>query len=113
MSGNFVQNNCRIVVTNISGTSATTIHTATGYTHAIGIRLGNRTGSDVTATLTLFRSSATYTLLFQHIVPANGQVWLPLEAFGLDVGDEFRVTQGTASGLTAFVSIAEVPGRSG
>lgn len=113
MSGNFVSDNCRVVPANLSGTSAVTVLTATGYTQVIGIRLGNRTGSAVNGTVTLFRDGTTHTLLFQHSVPANGQIWLPLEAFALIEDDEIRVTQGTDNSISAFLSIAEVPGRSG
>lgn len=113
MSGNFVGNNSRVEPKNLSGTSAVTVYTATGYPQIIGIRLCNRTGTAVNGTVTMVRDGTTYTLLFQHSVPANGQIWLALEAFALVEGDEIRCTQGTDNSLSVFLSIAEVPGRSG
>jgi hypothetical protein len=99
----------------LTTTGNTTIHTTTGYTQVIGIRLANITGTAAVATVAWFDSAAAdqYRLLFQHTVPANGAVWLPLEAFALNQGDQIRVQAGTASALDVVLSIAETPGRSG
>lgn len=112
---NFVQNNCRLVGKHLASTANTAIITATGYTQAIGIRLSNITAADKTATVSYFSTndSDEYRLLFQHIVPANGAVWLPLEAFALDAGDEIRVQASAGNSIDVILSIAEVPGRSG
>ncbi|QAZ46764.1 hypothetical protein [Mesorhizobium sp. Pch-S] len=112
---NFVQNNCRVLGTHLTGTTNTTVLTATGYTQVIGVRLSNITSSDKTASVGFYSISATdeYKLLFQHIVPANSAVWLPLDAFALNVGDEIRVQASAANSIDVVTSIAEVPGRSG
>lgn len=114
-SGNFVNNPCRLIGAHLTSTSDTTLFMAKGYTQVIGIRLTNITGSDATATVGWFNDDAneSYRLLFQHVVPANSQVWLPLEAFALDEDDEIRVQAGTANALDVILSIVEVPGRSG
>ena len=54
-------------------------------------------GSNAVATVSWFSSGANdqYRLLFQHSVPANGQVWLPLEAFARNANDQIRVQAGT------------------
>lgn len=112
---NFVANNCRLVGTHLAGTSNTAVLAATGYTQVIGVRLANITAADKTASVGYFNAAAAdeFKLLFQHIVPANGSVWLPLEAFALNVSDEIRVQASAASSIDVIVSIAEVPGRSG
>lgn len=112
---NFVANNCRVVGAHLAGTTNTTVLTAKGYTQVIGIRLANITASDRTASVGFYDIGATdeYKLLFQHVVPANSAVWLPLEAFAMDEGDEIRVQASAASSIDVVLSIAEVPGRSG
>ncbi|BCH30281.1 hypothetical protein MesoLjLc_22110 [Mesorhizobium sp. L-8-10] len=115
MSGNFVSNACRLISAHLTSTGNTTIFTAVGYVQVIGIRLANVTGSNVVATVNWFNSAANdqFRLLFQHAVPANGQVWLPLEAFALNESDQIRVQAGTANALDVILSISEIPGRSG
>lgn len=115
MSGNFVSNACRLIGVHLTTTTNTTIFTAVGYVQVIGIRLSNITGTNAVATVAWFSSVANdqYRLLFQHTVPANGAVWLPLEAFALNESDQIRVQAGTASALDVVLSISEIPGRSG
>lgn len=115
MSGNFVSDACRLVGRHLATTTNTTVFRAVGYIQIIGLRLANVTGTDAVATVSWFSAGAEeeYRLLFQHVVPANGQLWLPLEAFALAENDEIRVQAGTANALDVILSISEVPGRSG
>ncbi len=115
MSGNFVSNACRLIGAHLTGTTNTTVFTAVGYVQVIGIRLANITAVNATASVAWFSSVASdqYRLLFQHTVPANGAVWLPLEAFALNEGDQIRVQASAANALDVVLSISEIPGRSG
>ncbi|MDW6020236.1 hypothetical protein SAZ10_00505 [Mesorhizobium sp. BAC0120] len=115
MSGNFVSNSCRLIGARLTTTSNTTVFTAAGYVQAIGIRLANVTGAAATATVAWFSASqnSDFRLLFQHSVPANGQIWLPLEAFSLNQSDQIRVQAGTANAIDVILAISEIPGRSG
>jgi hypothetical protein len=114
---NFVKDNCRILGTSLTTTNNTAVYTApsVGYVQVIGVRISNITALDATASVRWFDSSAnvSFCLTFQHTVPANGAVWLPLEAFAPDASDEIRVQAGTANALDVIVSITESPGRSG
>lgn len=114
-AGNFVSNPCRLIGAHLTSTGNTTILTAKGYTQAIGVRLANVTGSDANATVGWYDADATdeFRLIYQHVVPANGAVWFPLEAFALNENDEIRVQAGTANALDVVLSISETPGRSG
>jgi hypothetical protein len=115
MSGNFVSNACRLIGAHLTTTGNTAVFSAVGYVQVIGIRLANITGSNAVTTVSWFSSAANdqYRLLFQHVIPANGQVWLPLEAFALNENDQIRVQAGTASAIDVILSISEIPGRSG
>lgn len=112
---NFVSNNCRLVGAHLPATTNTTVHVGVGYQQVIGIRMSNLTASDKTASVGYYNIAALdeFKLLFQHIIPANSAVWLPLEAFPLNPGDEIRVQASAASSIDVVLSIAEVPGRSG
>jgi hypothetical protein len=114
---NFVDNNCRILGTTLTTTNNTTVFTApaNNYDQVIGVRVANITALDATVSVRWFDSSAnaSFFIIFQHIVPANGAVWFPLEAFALDEADEIRTQAGTSNALDVIVSIAELPGRSG
>lgn len=114
---NFVSDNCRLLGTSLTTTNNTAVFTApdNGYDQIIGVRIANITAIDATASVRWFDSSAnvSFCILFQHTVPANGAIWLPLEAFAPDTGDELRVQAGTANALDVITSIAELPGRSG
>lgn len=112
---NFVQNNCRLIGAHLTGTGNTTVLTAKGYTQAIGIRLANITGTDRTASVGYYSANdaSEYKLIYQHNVPANSAVWLPLEAFALNADDQIRVQASAANAIDVVLSIAEVPGRSG
>jgi hypothetical protein len=112
---NFVANSCRLIGAHLSGTTNTTVLAAEGFMQAIGVRLANITNADAVASVGYYSASqaSEFKLIFRHIVPANGAVWLPLEAFGLKAGDEIRVQAGTANAIDVVLSIAEVPGRSG
>lgn len=114
---NFVHNNCRILGTSLTTTNNTAVFTAPedNYDQVIGVRVANITASDATVSVRWFDSSAnaSFCLIFQHTVPANGAVWFPLEAFAPDTSDELRVQAGTANALDVITSIAELPGRSG
>jgi len=112
---NYVANNTRLVGAHLTTTNDTTVFTATGYTQVVGVRLANITGTDRTATVGWFSDAdnSAYRLIYQHNVPANSAVWLPLEAFALKVDDEIRVQASFASAIDVIVSVAEVPGRSG
>jgi hypothetical protein len=46
-------------------------------------------------------------------LPANGQLWLPLETFALAENDQIRAKAGTANAVDIILFISEVPGRSG
>lgn len=115
MSGNFVSDACRLVGAHLTATTNTTVFKAIGYVQIIGLRLANITVAPAAATVSWYSGGAKdeYRLLFQHPVPANGQVWLPLEAFALAENDEIRIQAGTANALDVILSISEVPGRSG
>ncbi len=115
MSGNFVSDACRLVGAHLTATTNSTVFKAVGYIQVIGLRLTNITSTDTTATVSWYSAGARdqYRLLFQHIIPANGQIWLPLEAFALNENDEIRIQAGTANALDLVLSISEVPGRSG
>lgn len=115
MSGNFTRDNCRLVGAHLTDTTDTTILTGSGYMQVIGARVANVTGTDATVTLNYYSKAddSEYRLLYQHTVPANGAIWLPLEAFSLKTDDEIRAQAGTASALDVVLSISETPGRSG
>ncbi len=115
MSGNFVSNACRLIGAHLTGTTNTTVITAVGYVQVIGIRLANITAVNATASVAWFSSVANdqYRLLFEHTIPAKGQVWLPLEAFALNENDQIRVHAQTANAIDVTLSISEIPGRSG
>ncbi|TPN03811.1 hypothetical protein FJ973_29655 [Mesorhizobium sp. B2-1-3] len=112
---NYVANATRLVGAHLTTTSDTTVFTATGYTQVVGIRLTNVSATDRTATVGWYSNadSSAYRLLYQHVVPANSAVWLPLEAFALKIDDQIRVQASFASALDVILSVAEVPGRSG
>jgi hypothetical protein len=114
---NFVGNNCRILGTSLTTTNNTAVFTApaNNYDQVIGVRVANITALDATVSVRWFDNSAnaSFCLIFQHTVPANGAVWFPLEAFALDESDEIRAQAGTANALDVIVAIAELPGRSG
>lgn len=115
MSGNFVHNNCRLLGAHLTATTDTTVYTASGYVQVIGARAANITATDATVTLNWYDNSAAdeFRLLYQHTVPANGALWLPLEAFSLNSSDEIRAQAGTANALDIILSISEIPGRTG
>lgn len=116
MSGNFVRDNCRLVGTTLTTTNNTAVFTAPAisYDQVIGVRAANITAIDATLSLRWFDKSAnaSFYLIFQHVVPANGAVWFPLEGFSLDTEDEVRAQAGTSNALDVIVSLAERPGRS-
>lgn len=113
--GRFIAQPCRVVGRHLTTTTNTAVHAAQGFTQVIGVRLANITGSDATATVSYYsiKDNDQYRILYQHTVPANGAIWVPLEAFGLRENDEIRVQAGTANAIDVLVSIAETPGRSG
>lgn len=115
MSGNFSRDNCRLIGNHLADTTDDTILTASGYMQVIGARVANVTSSDATVTLNYYSKAddSEYRLLYQHTVPANGAIWLPLEAFSLNTSDEIRAQAGTANALDVILSITETPGRSG
>jgi len=115
MSGNFVSNSCRLIGAHLTTINNTTVFTAAGYVQVIGIRLANITGAAAVATASWFSATQNdqFRLLFQHAVPANGQIWLPLEAFSLNQNDQIRVQAGTANAIDVILAISEIPGRSG
>jgi hypothetical protein len=114
---NFVNDNCRLLGTSLTTTNNTAVFTApaNNYDQVIGVRVANITALDATLSLRWFDSSAnaSFCLIFQHAVPANGAVWFPLHGFALDESDEIRAQAGTSNALDVIVSIAERPGRSG
>ena len=114
---NFVGNNCRIIGKSLTATTNTTVFTAgaSDYDQVVGVRVANITALDATISVRWFDSSAnaSYCIIFQHTVPANGAVWFPLEAFAVDPSDEIRAQAGTANALDVILSLASVPGRSG
>lgn len=114
---NFVNDNCRLIGTSLTTTNNTAVYTAptNNYDQVIGVHVANITALDATVSVRWFDSSAnaSYCIIFQHTVPANGAVWFPVFGFALDASDEIRAQAGTANALDVIVSIAERPGRSG
>jgi hypothetical protein len=115
VSGNFGRDNCRVVAASLTTTGNTTVFTAAGYVQVIGVRVANLTGADVAVTISYYAIANTtqYRLIYQHLVPANGALWFPLEAFSLYPGDEIRVQAASSNALDVLVSLLEIPGRSG
>lgn len=114
-SGGYVGQSCRLVGAHLGSTNNTTVFTAAGYPQVLGVRIANITASSAAVTVRWFSAAANdqFCLLFQHVVPGNGAIWLPLEGFALDQGDEIRVQASVANALDVIVTIAETPGRSG
>lgn len=111
----YVDQNCRVVATRLTTTSATTVLDASGYTQVIGLRLANFSGAAVTvsATYVNVENGASYYLLGNYSLQPAQSLWLPLEAFALNNGDLIRVQASAANAVDVIVSIAETPGRSG
>lgn len=102
------------VGTSLTTTALTTVYTARKtYANAVSIWLTNRSAAAVAATVTWFDNdtASSFDLCFEYPVPANGMLILEPRGFGLDVGDELRVTAGTANKLHCIVSTVEIAGR--
>jgi hypothetical protein len=114
VSGNFSGVPCLLVGTHLDSTTDTAVLTGVGYRQVVGLWLSNLTSSDKTADVSWYSKNDddAYDLLKGHTVPANGNVWLPLEAFSLGKDDELRVKASAADAIDVIVSIAELPGRS-
>ena len=112
---NYVNNPVRSIGKRITTTSVTTIYTATGYAQALSIRSAaiGAVASTVTVEWYNLRDNLTYRLIQNGDVPAKFSRTDALDGFGLDAGDEIRVTAGGANTVDVVLTIAEIPGRSG
>lgn len=110
---NFAKENCRIVGAHLTSTANTDVFAATGYTQIIDIRCANITGTDATITVNWYSVQQTdqFRLIYQHVVPANGTITLPLEGFAPGAGDIIRLQAGTANAIDVVMTLTEVPGR--
>ena len=114
-AGNFVSNNCRVVPTRLTATTATVCFTATGYAQVTGIRIVNFHASSTPIIHIMyyaFANTTAYYLQANHLLLTAQALWLPLDGFAMYESDEIRVQASIASTADVLVSIAEVPGRS-
>lgn len=112
---NYVNNPVRSIGKRITTTSVTTIYTATGYAQALGIRCAAIGGTASTVTVEWYniKDNLTYRLIQAGDIPAKFAAYYALDGFGLDAGDEIRVTAGGANTVDVILTLAEIPGRSG
>lgn len=88
---------------------------AGAYVQAIDLNCANVSASEATVTVEWFRAkdSQTYRIIYQGKIPVNEARHYNMDAFGLEPGDEIRVTPGAANTVDAIISVLEIPGRSG
>lgn len=99
------------------GTTATTIYTApttTGSTPAIatiiGCSLSNKSSAPVSVTVTLLRSTVSYSLLTGASIPVGGSLVIAGgdEKFVLKAQDQLQALCSAANAVDTFVSALEI-----
>lgn len=101
------------------GAGATTVYSvgvnAGAYAQAIDLNCANVSASEATVTVEWYRAKddLTYRVVYQGKIPINEARHYNLDAFGLEPGDEIRVTPGAANTVDAIITVLEIPGRSG
>ena len=97
---------------------ATPVYSVEPWSPAIawGIMLTNTTAGAVSVTMTWHDANATPTATSSTLLPptsiaANATYWHDLHGMALDVGDQLRVSQGTADAIHAVVVFSETRGR--
>lgn len=92
------------------------VSTNTGaYAQAIDLNCANVSAAEATVTVEWFRAkdNQTYRIIYQGKIPVNEARHYNLDAFGLEPGDQIRVTPNAVNTVDAIITVLEVPGRSG
>lgn len=113
-AGNFIDNNCRVVVTRPATVNDTVCLTAAGYTQVIGIRVVNTSPTAVPNVDVKYKKASdgiSYFYQANYPLQVTTALWFPFDAFALYEGDQILVKASIAC-VDVFVFIAEVPGRS-
>lgn len=101
------------------GAGTTTVYAvsinAGAYAQAIDLNCANVSATEASVTVEWFRAkdNQTYRVIYQGKIPVNEARHYNLDAFGLEPGDEIRVTPNAADAVDAIITVLEIPGRSG